>query len=303
MLFFQKLKNDFKQNKMLYLISLPVVAFLVVFSYVPMGGLVMAFEKFSPKFGVFSSPWVGLDNFVHFFQSVYFLRILRNTFLLSFFDLAFGFWAPILFALLLNEIRDGLFKKTIQTISYLPYFVSMVVICGLITDFTGGNGFLSGMAQMLGSKDASLLTNPANFRSIFVISNIWQSMGYGSIIYLAALSTVDQEMYEAAKIDGAGRLRQAWHITLPGISSTIVIMLILRIGLLLTVNFEKVLLLYSPATYETADVISTYVYRKGVLEADYGYSTAVGLFNSVVAFVLIAGSNALARKYSDVSLF
>ncbi|HEX2945396.1 MAG TPA: ABC transporter permease subunit [Clostridia bacterium] len=303
MTFFQKLGHDFKRNKMLYLISFPVVAFLIIFSYIPMGGLVMAFEKFSPKGGIFSSPWVGFDNFKHFFQSVYFLRVLGNTFLLSFYDLIFGFWAPIIFALLLNEIKDGLFKKTIQTISYLPYFVSMVVICGLIMDFTGGDGFISRAALIFGSKDASLLSNPANFRSIFVVSNIWQGLGYGSIIYLAALSSVDQELFEAARMDGAGRLRQIWHITLPGISSTIVIMLILRIGLLLTVNFEKVLLLYSPATYETADVISTYVYRKGILGLDYGYSTAVGLFNSVIAFILVAGSNALAKRYSDVSLY
>ncbi len=302
-MYLKKLKKDFKINKALYLMSLPVVAFFIIFHYIPMTGVVMAFEKFNVKAGIFGSPWVGFQNFSDFFKSYYFFRIIRNTFLLSFYDLIFGFPAPIIFALLLNEVSNRFFKRTVQTISYLPYFISLVVIAGLIIDFTGRDGFITVMLQRLGGENSNLLSKPEYFRTIFVSTNIWQNLGFGSIIYLAALSGVDPELYQASLIDGAGKMRQVWHITLPGIAPTIIILLILRLGAMLNVGFEKVILLYSPITYETADVISSFTYRKGLLEFNYGYSTAVGLFNSVINFTLLVFANYMSRKYSETSLF
>ena len=216
-----------------------------------------------------------------------------------------NFPAPIILALLLNEVENQYFKKVVQTISYMPYFVSTVVICGIITDFFAYDGALTDILFKLGiiNEKRDMLSVKEAFPHIFVFSSTWQGIGYGSIIYLAALSGVDQELYEAAKIDGAGRWKQTIHITIPGIAPTIIIMLILQIGSLLSVAMEKVLLLYRPLTYETADVISTFVYRRGLIEGDFGYSTSVGLFNSVVNMLLLFISNAISRKYSETSLF
>lgn len=296
-------RRDFRMNWQIYLLAVPIIIYYIVFSYIPMGGIIMAFERFNPKAGYFKSPWVGLDNFRDFFGSYYFWRLIRNTFLISFLTLLFAFPMPIIFALLLNEVRNRYFKKTIQTISYLPHFISMVVIAGLIKDFTDSDGLITMMVVALGGSQRNLLSDPDLFRSIYVGSEIWQGVGFGSIIYLAALSGVDQELYEAAIIDGAGRWKQTWHITLPGIAPTIIIMLILRMGSLFSVGFEKIILLYNPMTYETADVISSFTYRKGLLEANYGYSTAVGLFNSVINFTMLMVANFISRKYSETSLF
>ena len=297
------LKKDIRVNKALYLMLLPIVAYFVIFNYIPMAGIVMAFERFVPTKGVLFSPWIGFKNFTDFFSSYYFFRLIRNTFLLSFYDMIFGFPAPIIFALLLNEIKNKAFKKTIQTISYMPYFISLVVIAGIIVDFTSSTGAITNLVVALGGQRRNLLDDPSLFRTIFVSSNVWQSFGYGSIIYLAALSSIDQQLYEAAEIDGANRWKQTWHITLPGIAPTIIILLILRVGSLLNVGFEKVILLYNPATYETADVISSFVYRKGLLEFNYGYSTAVGLFNSVISLILIFATNKICKKFTETSLF
>jgi len=288
---------------MIYFLLIPVIVYFVIFSYIPMTGLVMAFQNFTPKGGIFGSPWVGLKHFADFFGSTYFGRLMRNTVMISVLDLLWGFPAPILFALLLNELRGKVFKRTVQTISYMPYFISMVIICGIIADFTSSEGVITDLFVALGGERKNLLGQAGNFRTIYVASNIWQSVGFSSIIYLATLSSVDQELYEAAALDGAGRLRQVWHVTLPGIASTIIIMLILRMGSMLAVGYEKIILLYSPATYETADVISSYVYRKGLQEFNYGYSTAVGFFNSVINTALLVITNAVSRKYSETSLF
>lgn len=296
-------KRDFRMNWQIYLLAVPIVVYFILFSYVPMAGIVMAFERFNPKMGYFKSPWIGFDNFKDFFGSYYFWRLLRNTFLISFLTLLFAFPMPIVFALLLNEIRNRYFKKTIQTLSYLPHFISMVVIAGLIKDFTDSDGLITMMVVALGGTQRNLLSDPDLFRTIYVGSEIWQGIGFGSIIYLASLSNVDQELYEAAIIDGAGRWKQTWHITLPGIAPTIIIMLIMRMGSLFSVGFEKIILLYNPMTYETADVISSFTYRKGLLEANYGYSTAVGLFNSVINFAMLLVANWISRKYSETSLF
>jgi len=290
-------------NWQIYLLALPIIAYFITFSYIPMLGVVMAFQRFNPKLGYFRSPWIGLDNFKDFFGSYYFWRLIRNTFLISFYNLIFAFPTPIIFALLLNEVKNRYFKRTIQTISYLPHFISMVVICGIIRIFTDNDGLITMLVVALGGKQRNLLTDPKLFRPIYVASDIWQGIGFNSIIYLAALSSVDQELYEAAIIDGAGRWKQTWHITLPGIAPTIIIMLILRMGSLFSVGFEKIILLYNSMTYETADVISSFTYRKGLLDFNYGYSTAVGLFNSVINFGMLMIANFLSRKYSETSLF
>ena len=298
------LKKDLKRNYSLYLIFLPTVIFFVIFSYGPMVGLLMAFQNYKPQLGFFRSPFVGFKHFQDFFQSYYFWRLLKNTFLISFLDLLVGFPLPIIFALLLNEVRGKFFKKSIQTISYMPYFVSMVVVCSLVNQFCSQNGAITQLWSMITQNEpASLIAQPQFFRAICVGSNVWQSLGYNSIIYIAALASVDQELYEAAVIDGANRWKQTLHVTLPGISSTIIILLILRCGQLLNVGYEKIILLYGPSTYETADVINSFVYRKGLQEFNYGYSAAVGLFNSVISFILLMTVNKISAKVSDTSLF
>lgn len=298
------IKSDFIRNRSVYLLAIPIVVYFIIFNYIPMAGIVLGFEKFTPKAGVFLSEWIGLKNFTNFFQSYYFIRLLKNTFLLSFFDLLWGFPAPILLALLLNEIGNKYFKKVVQTISYMPHFISTVVLCGIIIDFVATDGVITNALNKLGIVDkVNLLSVSGYFRTIYIASGMWQMLGYGSILFLAALSGVDQELYEAAKIDGAGRWKQTIHVTIPGIAPTIIIMLIMRIGSLLGVGMDKVLLLYNPLIYETADVIATFTYRKGLIDNDYGYSTAVGLFNSVINFVLLFIANTISAKVSETSLF
>lgn len=297
------IRNDYQKNRSIYWLCIPIVLYYLLFCYLPMGGIAVAFQKYSLGKGIFNSKFIGLQNFTNFFNSYYFWRLLRNTFLLSFNNLVIGFPIPIIFALLLNEVKNKNFKRTVQTVSYLPYFISVVVICGLIIDFTNANGPISQVLALFGMGNISLLGDPKYFRTVFVSSEIWQHMGYSSIVYLAALAGVDQALYEAAVIDGAGRWKQTLYITLPGISSTIIVMLILRVGTLFALGFEKVMLLYNPATYDTADIISTFVYRKGFEDYNFGFSTAVDLFNSVINCSLLLITNKLSRKFSDTSLF
>lgn len=295
-------KKDVRQNWPVYLMLLPVVLWFFVFHYMPMGGVVMAFENYKFGKGLLGSQWVGLKNFTDFFTSYYFGRLLKNTLLLSLYDLCVSFPASIIFALLLNEVRNKYFKKTIQTVSYLPYFISMVVVCGLVKTFTESGGAIAMISEALGGP-SELISNAGAFRSIVVGSNVWQNLGYGSIIYISALTSIDQELYEAARIDGASRWKQTLYITLPGIVSTIMIMLIMRMGQLMTVNYQKIILLYSPAVYDTGDVISSFVYRKGLLESNYSYAAAVDLFNSIINTVILVVANKLSRKYTETSLF
>lgn len=300
----KSLKKDIRHNYLLYLIFLPTIAYFLVFSYAPMVGLTMAFQDYKPNLGFFKSPFVGLRHFRDFFGSYYIWRLLRNTFLISLLDLIVGFPLPIIFALLLNEVQNSLFKKGIQTISYMPYFVSTVVVCSLVNQFCSSSGAITQIwAFFTGNEPTSIIGKPEYFRQILVGSNVWQGLGYNSIIYISALSGVDQELYEAAVIDGANRWQQTIHITIPSIAKTIIILLILRCGSLLSVGYEKIILLYSPATYETADVISSFVYRKGLLDANYGYASAVGLFNSVISLILLVIVNKISAKFSEVSLF
>lgn len=299
----KRLKDDFQRNRALYLMALPVLAFYIIFHYVPMYGAIIAFKDFSPMKGILGSEWIGIQHFKDFFGSIYFSRILFNTLNISISTLIFGFPAPIILALLINELRSKVFSRTVQTVTYMPHFVSLVVICGLIKEFTLDTGVVNQVLSVFGWKPVSMLNKPELFVPIYVISNIWQEVGWGSIIYLAALTSIDPQLYEAAKIDGAGRFKQLIHITIPGILPTIVILLILRMGRLLNVGFEKIILLYNPAIYETADVISSFVYRKGLLEFNWSYSAAVGLFNSIINFVMLWSTNWISRRLKGESLF
>jgi len=292
-----------QRNWSLYLMALPVIAFYVLFQYKPMYGALIAFKDFSPGRGFSGSPWVGFEHFIRYFRSPFFIRLLRNTFLISFYGLVFGFPAPIILALLLNEVRHSPFKRTIQTITYLPHFISLIVICGMIADFSLSTGLFNDIIAFFGGTRFPLLQQPNLYRPIYIASDIWQGIGWGTIIYLSALSAIDPQLYEAAMIDGAGRFKQLLNVTLPSIAPTIVILLILRIGNLLSVGYEKTLLLYNPATYQTADIISTYVYRVGLLEQNWSYSTAIGLFNSLVNFSLLLMANRVSRKVSETSLW
>ena len=299
----QAVIRDLKKNKVVYLMAVPALVYFIVFNYIPMFGLLMAFQDYKPKLGVLGSPFIGFQNFTDFFDSIYFFRTIRNTLLLSFLDLVVSFPITIIFALLLNEIKNVKFKRTIQTVSYMPYFISMVVVAGIIVDFCSSRGAITSVVSLFTGSNQNLLSMPNYWRPIYVLSGLWQGLGFGAIIYVAALAGVDVEQYEAARIDGANRLQQCWHITLPGISSTIIIMLILRIGTLMAVGQEKTILLYNSQIYETADIISSYVYRKGLQEFNYGYSSAVGMFNSVINFLLLVVSNTISKKYSETSLF
>lgn len=296
--------KDWKRYKWLYIcFALPLVLYYVVFKYIPLYGLQIAFRDYKVTRGMWDSAFVGFQHFFEFFDSIYFGRLIANTLKISIFELLIGFPVPIIFALLLNEINNKLFKKSIQTITYLPHFISTVVICGLLVNFCAADGLINTIIQFFGGEPSDLLMNKDYFRTIYIGSGIWAGFGWGSILYFSALAGVDQAQYEAAYIDGAKRFQRMIHVTLPGIMPTVVIQLILKIGGLMGVGSEKILLLYSPLTYETADVISTYVYRKGLIDFDFSYSTAVGLFNSIINITLLILANQLSKRVSETSLW
>ena len=290
-------------NVELWMLLLPTLLYFLIFKYIPMFGASMAFQDYSISKGIFGSEFVGFDNFKEFLTNYKFFELLRNTLVISGMSLLLGFPLPIILALLLNELRNKRFKKSIQTITYLPYFISTVVAVGIIKSFVSYDGVINAVRGMMDLPAIQFMTTPKYFPWIYVISGIWQGLGWSSIIYVAAISGVDQELYEAAEIDGAGRFGKVIYITLPCIASTIVVLLIMQIGQMLTVGYEKIILLYNPTLYETADVISTYVYRKGLLEADYGYSTAVSMFNSVCNFILLLSANGISRKINGEGLW
>lgn len=299
-----RLARDLRKHYAIYLIFIPVLVFYLLFRYYPMYGAQIAFRNFSPRKGITGSEWVGLKHFIDFFNSVYCFRLIRNTLLINLYSLIFGFPAPIILALMLNEVRSSKFKRTIQTVTYLPHFISTVVIAGMILSFTATDGFITQLlAKMTGAAPQNLLYNKDNYRTIYVASGIWQNIGWDSIIYIAALAGISQEQYEAARIDGAGRWKQTLHVTLPGIAPTIITMFILRMGSLMSLGYEKTMLIYNPAIYETADVISTYVYRKGLLDMSFSFSSAVGLFNSVVNLIIIVIANYISGRVSETSLW
>ena len=299
----QKIARDLRKHWMAYLMLLPVMAYFVIYKYFPMYGLQIAFKNYKPALDIQGSKWVGLKHFHSFFQSIFFGRLIRNTLTISVTSLIFSFPAPIILALLLNEVKSNGFKKTVQTITYLPHFISLVVMCGLIKIFSQGNGLFNDIIIVFGGTRQALLANPGLFVPIYIISGIWQSIGWGSIIYLAAITGIDPELYDAATVDGAGKLRQAWHITLSGIAPTIITLSILQVGKLMSVGYEKILLLYNDLVMDRADVISTYVYRRGLLEANYSFSAAVGMFNSIINFILVLSANAISRKVTETSLW
>lgn len=282
---------------------IPVLAFYIVFNYVPMYGVIIAFKNFTPGLGISDSPWVGFQNFLEFFNGMYFKRVISNTLIISVTSIVFGFPAPIILALLLNELKNRFFKGAVQTITYIPHFISLVVVCGMILQFTSNTGIITYLLHFIGVPLKTMLNLPGNFVPIYVISGVWQEVGWGSIIYLSAITGIDQQLYEAAQIDGAGRLKQVINITIPSIMPVIMIMLILRMGNIMSVGFEKIILLYNPAIYSTSDVISSYTYRKGLQEFSWSFSTAVGLFNSAINFIFLITANRLSKKYNGSSLW
>lgn len=296
-----------KKYRFYYLLALPGMLFYLVFHYVPMFGIIIAFKDVPPFGGVegiFSSPWVGFKHFVQFFRSYYFWNIIGNTLAISGLKLLWGFPIPIALALLINEVRNVLFKRTIQTISYLPHFLSTVVVAGLVMNMlTTEGGLVNQVARFLGREPHFFLGDPRYFRSILVVTSVWRAMGWNSIIYLAAMANVDPHLYEAAMIDGASKWQQARHITLPGISHVIVILLILSIGRLLDAGFELIFLLYSPAVYSVGDIIDTFVYRSGLLSLEYSYATAVGVFKSVLALILLLSANRISQKLGQMGIW
>ena len=301
--YFTKLKKNIVLYKYAYIMIIPVLVFYIIFSYAPMYGAIIAFKNFSPKLGILGSEWVGLAQFKEIFRSQLFFRAFRNTITISLTSLILCFPAPIILALLINEVRGKYFARAVQTASYLPHFISLVVVCGMIKDFTLDTGVINDIIAFFGGERASLLNRPGAFLPIYIISDIWQGMGWGSVVYLSALTGIDLQLYEAAEMDGAGRLAKIFNITLPGIAPTIIMMLILKIGSLLSVGYEKIILLYNPLTYESADVISSFVYRRGLQEMDWSFGTAVGLFNSIINCMLLFLSNGISRKFSDSSLW
>ncbi|MFI8684997.1 ABC transporter permease [Rossellomorea sp. NPDC077527] len=294
------IKKAVIRDKYLYLLLIPFIAYYIIFLYRPMYGLQIAFKDYSIFQGISESPWVGFENFIRFFESDYFFRTLKNTVLISFYGLLFGFPAPIILALLFNEIRHKAYKSLTQTLTYLPHFISIVVVAGIVTNFLAPtNGLVNIIIDKLGGDKTYFLTIPEYFRSIFVGMGIWKDIGFNAIIYIAAIAGISPHLYEAARMDGANRWQQVWNVTLPGIMPTIIILFILNIGNFLEVGYEAIILLYQPATYETADVINTYVYRAGLQGGDYELGAAAGLFNAVIGLILVVSANQLSRKYSQ----
>lgn len=289
-----------KRDRFIYLLLLPGLIYYLVFKYIPMLGIVIAFEDYKPFFGlegIFTSKWVGFKHFMKFFRSAYCLRLIKNTLLLSLYTLIWGFPLSIVLALFINELRGRHFKKTVQTISYLPHFLSAVIVCGIIRTMTSTDGgLINAIIVRLGGDPVYFLGETQWFRTIYTVSDVWQTIGWNSIVFIAAMAGIDKALYEAAKVDGAGVLKRMWYITLPGIMPVVTIMLIMRVGNILNVGYEKVLLLYSPQIYSVSDIISTYVYREGLVNQNYSFATAVNMFTSVVSLVMVLGTNFITKK-------
>jgi putative aldouronate transport system permease protein len=296
--------NGYWQYRGLFLMLLPVIIYYAIFHYGPLYGIQIAFKDFYPLQGIWKSPWIGWINFQELFTGLYFLPVLRNTLLISFYKLIFGFPAPIILCLLINEVRSLWFKKTVQTITYLPHFISWVVMAGLVMTFLSpSQGPINILLSHLGMNPVYFIAEPRWFRSILVLSSMWKSIGWSSIVYLAAITNVNPELYEVAELDGAGRWQKIWNITLPSIMPVIVIMFILSVGKIINDDFDQIFNLLNGKVMGVGDVISTYTYREGLQRMNYGYATAVGLFKSVVAFILVVGTNQIARKTSEYAIW
>lgn len=301
------LRKNVKRDKYLILMMVPVVLYYLIFCYLPMTGLWISFTDFKPGQGIaglFTGEFVGLKWFKQFFGSPYAWRLVRNTFLLSFYSLVFGFPIPILFAVCITQIRSKFLQKGAQVITYLPYFISTVVIAGMVINFLSpSSGIINQFIQMFGGEPINFMGLPQYFRAIYVISGSWQSFGFNSIIFVAAIMGISPELYEAMRVDGANKRQIIWRLVLPSIKPTIILLLIMNLGKILNVGFEKVYLMYNSGIYETADVIQTYVYRQGIGSHNYSYATAVGLFNSLVGFVLVFLANRVSRKLTETSIW
>lgn len=296
----------FKRDRFLYLMFLLPLIYYILFEYLTLLGLVVAFKDirvFRGFSSIINAKWNNFKYFKEYLTDPYFWKLVRNTLMLNLYELVFAFPAPILLALLLNEVKNKLFKRTIQTVTYLPHFISTVVICGLIVSFLSSEGMVNRLINMMGGETIMFLHRYEYFRAIYVISGIWQDVGWGTIIYLAALNGIDTEQYEAAIIDGANRLQQTAYITIPGILPTVSVLLIMQVGRMMNVGYQKIILLYNGLTYETADVISTYVYRRGLLEGNFAYSTAVGMFSTVIGCILITITNRICKQLKTTTLW
>lgn len=300
----EKLKNNIRKHWMLYVMVLPVVIYYLVFAYAPLYGILLAFKDYQIKDGIWGSPWVGFEHFIRFFKSYNFSLLIKNTIGISLYSLIIGFPIPIIFALMLNYIKSQFLKKSVQMVSYAPYFISTVVMCGMIVIFLNPDtGVINKILEVFGFSSIDFLAEPSMFKSIYVWTGVWQGMGWSSIIYISALSGVDYELHEAAIVDGATKIKRILHVDLPSIKSTIVMLFILQMGNLMAVGFEKIFLLQNTLNKQAASVISTYVYEVGLINNDYGYSTAIGLFNSVINLALLVITNKLAKRFADESLF
>lgn len=298
------LGKEIVKNRYLYLLALPGLLFFLIFKYIPMFGIVIAFQNYSPFKGMLHSPWVGFDHFQRFFSNPDFLMIFRNTMGINLLNLVLFFPLPILIAVFLNELRKEIYKKWIQTIIYMPHFLSWVIIAGLtFLLFSKGDGLVNKVIESFGGDKIDVLTNPNAFWLMIVVQSIWKEAGWGTILFLAAIASVDPGLYEAARMDGAGRLRQIWHITLPAIRSVIIVLLILRLGHMMDVGFEQIFLMYNGAVSQVAEVFDTYVYTVGIKQGQFSYSTAAGLFKSVVGLILVILSNKLAKKMGEEGVY
>lgn len=296
-------KNIYRERA-LYILFIPVLLYYLVFAYLPLGGIILAFKRYSPALGIFGSQWIGLDNFIKFFSSHNFVKVLWNTVRISLCSIIFSFPAPIILALLLNEIRCMAFKKTVQTLTYLPHFISLVVAVGLLTDFFSRTGLVNNIRASMGLERIAFMMEENYFTPMYVMSGIWQQIGWGSIIYIAAISGIDQELYEAADIDGAGRFQKMFHITLTGIMPTITVLFIMQLGKVMSVGYEKIILMSNDLVLSKSEVISSYVYKLGFgTYPDYGYSTAVNVFNMVVNVTILCIANKFSRKVNETSLW
>ncbi|MFC3343506.1 ABC transporter permease [Paenibacillus abyssi] len=292
-----------KKNPLLYLMLIPGILFFLVYRYIPIGGLVIAFQDYKIHRGIMNSDWAGLRHFKYLFASNDFYTITKNTLILSGLDLLIVFPAAIVLSLMLNEVRAMAFKRTIQSVIYMPHFLSWVIVGGMVTAFLSMGGPLNQFLGMFGREPTIFMQESSYFRSIVISSSIWKEVGWSTIIYLAAMSGVNPALYEAARMDGAGRMRMMWNITIPSILPTIMILFLLRIGHLLDLSFEQIFVLYNPAVYDVADVIDTYIYRTGIMQGFYSYTAAIGMFKSVVGFVLLVGANYMSRRMTGSSLY
>lgn len=299
----QRKKKNWQKDWQLHLMILPGLLFILIFKYMPLGGITIAFKEFLPGKGIWGSPWVGLENFEYMLALPDTKRVMWNTLFIAAAKILINFPVPIIISILLNEVKNHRFKRSVQTIIYLPYFISWVILAGIIQDLFAKEGLINQFLGIFGAEPVFFLGNKYAFLGVLIGTDVWKNFGYNTVVYLAAITGIDETLYEAAKIDGANRFQQIWNVTLPGIAPIVVLMMILNLGNVLNAGFEQIFNLYNPLVYETADIIDTFVYRISLVEANYSLGTAVGLLKSVVSFILIVASYKIANKYSDYTVF